>query len=83
MIGWYWIDPNLGMIDDAIYVFCNLTAHGESCVFPDVQTSNLPELPWKKEGQVEQWFSGFSDGFKVGIYLNGVILEEMENVGSR
>lgn len=55
------------MIDDAIYVFCNLTAHGESCVFPDVQTSNLPELPWKKEGQVEQWFSGFSDGFKVGI----------------
>lgn len=71
------------MIDDAIYVFCNLTAHGESCVFPDVQTSNLPELPWKKEGHVEQWFSGFSDGFKVGIYLNGVILEDMENVGSR
>lgn len=20
--GWYWIDPNLGMTDDAIYVFC-------------------------------------------------------------
>lgn len=32
--GWYWIDPNLGMVDDAIYVFCNMTAEGETCVHP-------------------------------------------------
>lgn len=35
--GWYWIDPNLGMVDDAIYVFCNMTAEGETCVHPGMK----------------------------------------------
>lgn len=36
--GWYWIDPNLGMVDDAIYVFCNMTAEGETCVHPGMKS---------------------------------------------
>ena len=37
--GWYWIDPNLGVLDDAIYVFCNMSAGGHTCVNPDQQVS--------------------------------------------
>lgn len=32
--GHFWIDPNLGCPADAIKVYCNFTAGGESCVSP-------------------------------------------------
>ena len=32
--GYFWIDPNLGCPADAIRVYCNFTAGGESCVPP-------------------------------------------------
>ena len=32
--GYFWIDPNLGCAADAIKVYCNFTAGGESCVPP-------------------------------------------------
>lgn len=32
--GYFWIDPNLGCPADAIKVYCNFTAGGESCVPP-------------------------------------------------
>jgi len=44
----YWIDPNLGMVDDAVKVYCNMSAGGETCVFPDVHTSRMPNIPWRK-----------------------------------
>lgn len=42
-IGWYWVDPNLGVTDDAIHVFCNMTAGGHTCVNADQQTSSVRE----------------------------------------
>lgn len=36
--GWYWIDPNLGVMNDAIQVWCNLTAGGHTCVYPDYRS---------------------------------------------
>lgn len=65
LTGWYWIDPNLGMIDDAIYVFCNLTAQGETCVFPDVHTSQMQNIPWRRENDRTDWYSNLRGGFQV------------------
>jgi collagen type V/XI/XXIV/XXVII, alpha len=62
-LGWYWIDPNLGMPYDAIYVFCNLTSGGETCVFPDTHSSKMPNIPWRKEAT--DWYSNLRGGFKV------------------
>lgn len=65
---WYWIDPNLGMPDDAVFVFCNLTNSGETCIFPDVQSTRMPHIPWEKTPESkkrEVWFSSFRQGFKV------------------
>lgn len=33
--GDYWIDPNQGCNRDSIKVFCNFTADGETCLYPD------------------------------------------------
>ena len=42
LLGFYWIDPNLGVNDDAVRVYCNMTAGGETCVYPGKQiTINL------------------------------------------
>lgn len=39
--GFYWIDPNQGCPDDAIRVFCNFTAEGETCIYPDEETGKV------------------------------------------
>lgn len=64
-LGWYWIDPNIGMPDDAIYVYCNMTGGGETCVFPDIHSSQMPNIPWRKEGNRNNWYSNLRGGFKV------------------
>ena len=65
---WYWIDPNLGMPDDAILVFCNLTsAGGETCVYPDAHASKMPNIPWRRTTERASWFSTLRGGFKVTL----------------
>merc|ERR1740131_390933 len=61
--GFYWIDPNLGVTDDAVKVYCNMTAGGETCVFPDVHASRMPNIPWRKSQA--GWYSSLRGGFRI------------------
>jgi len=61
--GYYWIDPNLGMSDDAVKVHCDMEQGGETCVFPDVHASKMPNIPWRKSGN--GWYSSLRGGFKI------------------
>lgn len=60
--GHYWVDPNLGMVDDAVKVFCNMST-GETCVSPDVHTTKMPNIPWRKNRN--GWYSHLRGGFKI------------------
>lgn len=73
VLGWYWIDPNLGMPYDAVYVYCNMSNGGETCVFPDIHSSQMPNIPWRKEGDKTDWYSNLRGGFKVRYYWNTII----------
>merc|ERR1712200_178797 len=59
----YWIDPHLGMSDDAVKVYCRMSTGGDSCINPDVHTSKMPNIPWRKSG--DGWYSNLRGGFKV------------------
>uniref|UniRef100_A0A674MN55 Collagen type V alpha 1 chain n=1 Tax=Takifugu rubripes TaxID=31033 RepID=A0A674MN55_TAKRU len=54
--GEYWIDPNQGCSRDSFKVYCNFTAGGESCIFPDKKVTS-----WAKESP-GSWFSEFKRG---------------------
>ena len=41
ILGFYWIDPNQGCPDDAIRVYCNFEKEGETCVYPDEDSSKV------------------------------------------
>ncbi|KAG7229043.1 hypothetical protein INR49_013162 [Caranx melampygus] len=59
--GEYWIDPNQGCIGDSIKVFCNFTAGGESCIYPDKKSTGVRISNWPKESP-GSWFSEFKRG---------------------
>lgn len=71
--GWYWIDPNLGMPDDAIYVYCNMTADGETCVFPDIHSASIVNIPWRKTANSEALFSDLRGGFQITYEAVGAV----------
>jgi len=62
--GYFWIDPNLGCPADAIRVYCNFTAGGESCVPP--LRNKIPKKAWRKSPKAS-WnrFSNLEQGFKI------------------
>uniref|UniRef100_A0A8C5NH18 Collagen, type XI, alpha 1b n=1 Tax=Gouania willdenowi TaxID=441366 RepID=A0A8C5NH18_GOUWI len=59
--GEYWIDPNQGCIGDSIQVFCNFTAGGETCIYPDKKSAGVRISNWPKESP-GSWFSEFKRG---------------------
>lgn len=73
MPGYYWIDPNLGMPDDAVYVFCNMTSEGETCISPDIHTSQITNIPWRKEHEQNDWYSNLRGGFRITYESVGTV----------
>lgn len=53
------------MTDDAIYVYCNMTREGETCIFPDLHSASVPNIPWRKENNETNWYSRLRGGSKV------------------
>ncbi|KAJ1077502.1 hypothetical protein K5549_010829 [Capra hircus] len=43
--GEYWVDPNQGCSRDSFKVYCNFTAGGSTCVFPDKKSEGTASLP--------------------------------------
>jgi len=69
--GFYWIDPNSGMPDDAVKVWCDMGAGGETCVSPDVHASRMPNIPWRKSGG--GWYSTLRGGFRISYDSMGPV----------
>ncbi|CAL8324019.1 unnamed protein product, partial [Boreogadus saida] len=59
--GEYWIDPNQGCSGDSLKVFCNFTAGGETCIYPDKKSNGVKISSWPKENP-GSWFSEFKRG---------------------
>uniref|UniRef100_A0A3P9NHP9 Fibrillar collagen NC1 domain-containing protein n=1 Tax=Poecilia reticulata TaxID=8081 RepID=A0A3P9NHP9_POERE len=59
--GEYWIDPNQGCHRDSIKVFCNFTAFGETCLYPDKKIETVKLSSWNKE-KPGSWFSQYRRG---------------------
>lgn len=59
--GEYWIDPNQGCSGDSFKVYCNFTAGGETCIYPDKKSNGVRISSWPKENP-GSWFSEFKRG---------------------
>uniref|UniRef100_A0A4W5Q0A1 Fibrillar collagen NC1 domain-containing protein n=2 Tax=Hucho hucho TaxID=62062 RepID=A0A4W5Q0A1_9TELE len=59
--GEYWIDPNQGCTGDSFKVYCNFTAGGETCIYPDKKSAGVRISNWPKEAP-GSWFSEFKRG---------------------
>uniref|UniRef100_A0A4W6FY29 Fibrillar collagen NC1 domain-containing protein n=1 Tax=Lates calcarifer TaxID=8187 RepID=A0A4W6FY29_LATCA len=57
--GDYWIDPNQGCHRDSIKVYCNFTADGETCLYPDKRIEMV--TAWNKE-KPGSWYSQYRKG---------------------
>uniref|UniRef100_A0A668AYK6 Collagen, type V, alpha 3a n=1 Tax=Myripristis murdjan TaxID=586833 RepID=A0A668AYK6_9TELE len=59
--GDYWIDPNQGCHRDSIKVYCNFTADGETCLYPDKRIEMVKLAAWNKE-KPGSWYSQYRKG---------------------
>lgn len=70
------------MPDDAVYVYCNMTNMGETCVFPDIHSSQMPNIPWRKEEGRGNWYSKLRGGFRVSNYFRNFYLKNIRTYKS-
>uniref|UniRef100_A0A674MAH9 Collagen, type XI, alpha 1a n=1 Tax=Takifugu rubripes TaxID=31033 RepID=A0A674MAH9_TAKRU len=66
--GEYYIDPNQGCSGDSFKVYCNFTAGGETCIYPDKKLNAVRISSWPKENP-GSWFSEFKRG-KMFSYID-------------
>lgn len=61
LVGFYWIDPNQGCINDAIKVFCDFTTR-ETCIY--AHPESIAKKNWFRstEGKKHVWFGETING---------------------
>uniref|UniRef100_S4RAG5 Fibrillar collagen NC1 domain-containing protein n=1 Tax=Petromyzon marinus TaxID=7757 RepID=S4RAG5_PETMA len=59
--GEYYIDPNQGCSADSFRVYCNFTAGGETCIYPDKKSEGARLSAWSKETP-GTWYSEYKRG---------------------
>lgn len=79
--GWYWVDPNLGSIDDAIQVWCNMTTSPETCVHPTQRTKMSAETYYEASDK-EKTFKNMKDGFEIK-YASSIQLDFLRLLSER
>jgi len=72
----------LGVINDAVHVWCNLTAGGETCIYPDYKSRMIIPQQWTKNSAEEPWFSDFNVGFKIK-YIDEIQMSFMRMLYSK
>lgn len=50
-----------------------MTAEGETCIHPDIHTGQMPNIPWRKENNRNDWFSNMRGGFKISYETIGSV----------
>ncbi|CAG2206030.1 COL5AS [Mytilus edulis] len=60
--GWYWVDPNLGSPSDAMKVWCNMEAGGQTCVHPLKKSAGEPLKAWPRKKDGNPFFSEMKGG---------------------
>lgn len=46
-----------------------MTNEGETCIYPDIHSSQMPNIPWRKEHDDQtDWYSNLRGGFRVNIF---------------
>lgn len=64
--GEYFIDPNQGCSGDSFKVYCNFTAGGETCIFPEKKSSGVSVLSVTQDPILDFDF-GFIRFFCLGL----------------
>lgn len=49
-----------------------MSSQGETCVFPDIHSSTMPNIPWRKENNKNDWYSNLRGGFKVKKFIRSL-----------
>uniref|UniRef100_A0A671S4T4 Fibrillar collagen NC1 domain-containing protein n=2 Tax=Sinocyclocheilus anshuiensis TaxID=1608454 RepID=A0A671S4T4_9TELE len=71
--GMYYIDPNQGSPADALLVYCNFSAGGQTCL-PPLQPQ-IPMKSWLKDTMPDSftWLSAIDGGFQFDYMETGVV----------
>jgi len=66
---WYYVDPNLGSIDDAIKVYCDFTDSPQTCVYP-TQKTKMSNERFYENAKKNKLFKFLKDGFEIRYASN-------------
>eukprot|EP00056_Hartaetosiga_gracilis_P010294 m.151150 g.151150 ORF g.151150 m.151150 type:complete len:956 (+) comp13291_c3_seq1:335-3202(+) len=74
--GYYFIDPNGGSTDDAVYVECDMEKGGWTGIHPQRE---VPFNNWWTSGDGYRWFRDMTGGFEMPYDINDAQLQALQD----